>query len=98
LTKASHERRLARQARALTRTQVAIVDLIADGQTDKEIAHSVGISYRTVRTHLERLYGLNGVHCRAALVALVAQRHDLPKLDETPAAPRPSGNHSPLRY
>jgi DNA-binding CsgD family transcriptional regulator len=61
----------------LTRTQVAIVDLIAEGRTDKEIAYSVGISYRTVRTHLERLYDLNGVHCRAALTALVAQRREL---------------------
>lgn len=74
LSKASDERRSTRRVHALTRTQVAIVDLIAEGRTDKEIAHSVGMSYRTVRTHLERLYDLNAVHCRAALVAVVAQR------------------------
>jgi DNA-binding CsgD family transcriptional regulator len=74
LTEASDERRPTRRVHAFTRTQVAIVDLIGAGQTDKEIAHSVGMSYRTVRTHLERLYELNDVHCRAALVALVAQR------------------------
>ena len=58
----------------LTRTQVAIIELIADGWIDKEIAHTLGMSYRTVRTHLERLYELNGVHCRAALVALLERR------------------------
>jgi DNA-binding CsgD family transcriptional regulator len=74
LREASDERRSTRRIHALTRTQVAIIDLIAEGQTDKEIAYAIGMSYRTVRTHLERLYDLNGVHCRAALVALVAQR------------------------
>lgn len=94
MTKASDERRSIRRARALTRTQVAIVDLIAEGHTDKEIAHSVGMSYRTVRTHLERLYDLNGVHCRAALVALVALRRDLSEHDKTPDAPRNSLDQS----
>lgn len=69
----SYEPKPARQVHALTETQAAIVELIAEGWTDKEIAHSVGISYRTVRTHLERLYELNDVHCRAALVALVVK-------------------------
>jgi DNA-binding CsgD family transcriptional regulator len=54
----------------LTTRQSAIIDLIAAGRTDKEIALGLGISYRTVRTHLERLYDLNDLHCRAALVAL----------------------------
>lgn len=74
MTNASDECSSTRRARAFTRTQLAIVDSIAAGQTDKEIAYKVGISYRTVRTHLERLYDLNSVHCRAALVALVAHR------------------------
>jgi hypothetical protein len=42
------------------------------------------MSYRTVRTHLERLYDLNGVRCRAALVALVALRRDLTEQREEP--------------
>lgn len=70
----STQRRPVRRVDALTKTQVAIVDLIAEGRTDKEIACRTGMSYRTVRTHLERLYNLNDVHCRAALVALVAER------------------------
>jgi DNA-binding NarL/FixJ family response regulator len=74
------ESRPIHQGRGLTTTQVAIIDLIAEGRTDKEIAYAIGMAYRTVRTHLERLYNLNGVHCRAALVAVHAQRHQLPKM------------------
>jgi DNA-binding CsgD family transcriptional regulator len=77
LTEISDERRQPPQVARLTRTQVAIIDLIAQGRTDKEIAHEAGMSYRTVRTHLERLYELNAVHCRAALVALVVLRRQL---------------------
>jgi DNA-binding CsgD family transcriptional regulator len=61
-----------RRNRGLTHTQLAIIEQIAAGRTDKEIAATLGISYRTVRTHLERLYEVNDVHCRAALVAVVA--------------------------
>jgi len=84
LTQASGERRQTRRVDTLTRKQVAIIDLIADGRTDKEIAYRVGMSYRTVRTHLERLYDLNGVHCRAALVALIAERHQLSDHRQSP--------------
>lgn len=77
MAEASHERRPARRVVAFTKRQLAIIDLIAEGWTDKQIAYSVGMAYRTVRTHLERLYELNGVHCRAALVASVVQTRQL---------------------
>jgi DNA-binding NarL/FixJ family response regulator len=65
-------RRLVRSAaHPLTAIQLRIIELIASGQTDKEIAARTGASYRTIRTHLERLYLLHGVHCRAELVARV---------------------------
>ena len=47
-----------------------IVDLISHGLTDKEIAFELGLSVRTVRTHLERLYRKRRLHCRAEAVAL----------------------------
>lgn len=97
MTEASDERRPRRRVEALTRKQVAIIDLIAEGRTDKEIAYGVGMSYRTVRTHLERLYGLNGVHCRAALVALVAQTRQLSEHHQEPLRSRPAVHRSPLR-
>lgn len=56
----------------LTPMQRRIVQLAAMGLADKEIAGSVGIAYRTVRTHLERLYDRHQVHSKAALVGLLA--------------------------
>lgn len=50
-----------------------IVDLISRGRTDKAIAVELGMSVRTVRTHLERLYRKRCLHCRAEAVALWLQ-------------------------
>jgi len=47
-----------------------IVALIALGFEDKQIAAKLGISPRTVRTHLERLFDDLQIHSRAAAVAL----------------------------
>jgi DNA-binding CsgD family transcriptional regulator len=65
---------LARQA-ARGRVEFAprqrqILALVADGLADKEIAARLGVSARTVRTHLERLYQRYGLHSRSAAVAL----------------------------
>ena len=50
--------------------EAEIVELIALGFEDKQIAVQLGISRRTVRTHLERLFSDLEVHSRAAAVAL----------------------------
>ena len=52
-----------------------IVALIALGFEDKQIAAMLGISRRTVRTHLERLYLDLQIHSRAAAVALWMTDH-----------------------
>ena len=49
----------------MSRRQEEILNLIADGFTDKEIALRLGMRQRTVRTHLERLYARHGLHNRA---------------------------------
>jgi DNA-binding CsgD family transcriptional regulator len=54
----------------LTPRQRQILRLAAQGLSDKEIAARLGISYRTVRTHFERLYHTYGLRGRAAAVAL----------------------------
>jgi DNA-binding CsgD family transcriptional regulator len=45
-----------------------ILRLIASGQTDKQIAHTLGISRKTVGTHLARLYVRGGHHSRTEAV------------------------------
>ncbi len=49
--------------------QSEILSLIADGYSDKQIARRLGMSARTVDSHLQRLYQRYGVHSRAAMVA-----------------------------
>jgi DNA-binding NarL/FixJ family response regulator len=53
----------------LSRRQSEIIALIADGYCDKQIARHLGMSERTVQSHLQRLYLRHGVHSRAAIVA-----------------------------
>ena len=46
---------------------------VARGSTNVEIAQALGITRRTVATHLERIYEHLGIHSRAALATLVGQ-------------------------
>jgi DNA-binding NarL/FixJ family response regulator len=53
----------------LSARQREILMLVAEGYSDKGIALRLGVSDRTVESHLQRLYQRHGVHTRAALVA-----------------------------
>ena len=44
-----------------SRRQAQILELVAKGQSDKEIAGQLEVSLPTVRTHLHRFYKDNGV-------------------------------------
>ena len=49
--------------------EAEIMALIERGLSDKQIALHLGISYRTIRTHLERLFRDHGLHNRASALA-----------------------------
>ncbi|HZD00088.1 MAG TPA: helix-turn-helix transcriptional regulator [Actinomycetes bacterium] len=49
--------------------QSEILSLIAEGYSDKQIARRLGMSVRTIDSHLQRLYQRYDVHSRAAMVA-----------------------------
>ena len=57
----------------VTPRQSEILDLIAAGLCDKEIAERLGLSYGTVRTQLARFFAANGVRGRASAAALWVQ-------------------------
>ncbi len=57
-----------------TARQVQILELAAQGQSDKEIATALGISVHTVRSHLQRLYRTHGLTNRAEAVAAWASQ------------------------
>ena len=53
----------------LTTRELEVLELLSQGHLYKEIADKLQISYRTVSTHLEHIYGKLHVHSRAQAVA-----------------------------
>jgi DNA-binding CsgD family transcriptional regulator len=77
LSKAETDGAMALGIRAprFTHRQTEILELVAQGFADKAIARRLGISHKTVETHLRRIFLYNGVNCRAAAVVIwLAQR------------------------
>ncbi len=58
----------------LTPREREILDLVAEGRTNAEIAERLWVSPVTVRKHLENVYAKLGVHTRTAAAALIAGR------------------------
>jgi len=56
--------------RRFTERQCQILRLLAADKLDKEIAAELGLSYRTIRSHVERMFRMCAVHGRAGLVAV----------------------------
>jgi len=56
-------------APALTARERAILELVAQGQSNKEIGRTLGISPETVKTHLEHVFGKLAVERRAQAIA-----------------------------
>lgn len=54
----------------LTRREIAVLELVAEGRTNEAIAASLELSPLTVKKHLERMSTKLGARSRAALVAL----------------------------
>jgi len=58
----------------LSRREREIVSLIADGQTNKEIADRLCISVKTVETHRYKIMTKLNVHNAAALITVALER------------------------
>jgi DNA-binding NarL/FixJ family response regulator len=56
-------------AEGLSARELEVLELLSRGYLYKEIAEKLQISYRTVSTHLEHIYGKLHVHSRAQAVA-----------------------------
>ena len=72
---------MAEQSGSRTRTlhvtprQAEILQLVASGLSDKQIASRLGVSPRTIQSHLDRLYLEHGFHKRTAAVAAWLRDH-----------------------
>lgn len=62
----------------LTDRELEVLLAVARGERNKEIAHSLGITERTVKAHLTSIYNKFGVDSRAAAIAVAAQQGLLP--------------------
>jgi DNA-binding NarL/FixJ family response regulator len=58
----------------LTPRELSTLRLIADGRSNKEIANELGISERTVKTHLGHLFAKLGVTSRTEAVKIAMRR------------------------
>jgi DNA-binding NarL/FixJ family response regulator len=63
-------------AQRLTRRELQVLELLVDGHTKNGVAQRLGISQKTVNTHVEHIYAKLGVSSRARVVA-EAYRHEL---------------------
>jgi DNA-binding NarL/FixJ family response regulator len=57
------------RGRQLTRRELEVLNLLVEGRRQEEIAAQLGISQKTVATHIQNLLGKFGVHSRAELIA-----------------------------
>lgn len=60
----------------LTEREVEVIGLLAHGNTNRQIAETLGVSVKTVGAHIEHIYIKAGVRSRAA-ATLFAMQHDL---------------------
>ena len=67
-------RRTTGAAQTLTSREVEILELLARGLANKELARRLLVSEATVKSHLAHVYGKLGVDSRAAAVAVAIQR------------------------
>ena len=58
----------------LTERELEILQALARGERNKEIAYALGITERTVKAHLQSIYQKFNVNSRAAAVAVGAQK------------------------
>ncbi|HLF09064.1 MAG TPA: helix-turn-helix transcriptional regulator [Dehalococcoidia bacterium] len=64
------------QEQGITPRQEQVLDLLVDGASDKQIGRALGISARTVETHVRTLRLKTGTPNRAALAAWWAVRRE----------------------
>jgi DNA-binding NarL/FixJ family response regulator len=61
----------ATQAAELTSREREVLEFVAQGLSDGQIARRLGVASATVSKHLQRIYRRHGVANRAAAIALI---------------------------
>lgn len=63
-----------RQLGNLTEREAEVLRLLAQGQSNPQIAEALVISRKTVEHHLEHIYNKIGVTCRTSVVVYAVQQ------------------------
>ena len=71
------ERRPIQGWAALTDSELAVVRLVADGLTNREVAERLYVSPHTVSGHLRHAFDKLGINSRVALTRIAAQHPEL---------------------
>ena len=74
---------------SLSPRQAQILDLAATGLSDKEIAHRLHVTHRTVRTHFENLFRDHGIRNRSQAIAVWSGRRTAGRLRPADECPYP---------
>ena len=69
-----HRPKLELEDLPLSARQLQVSQLVADGLTNAEVAGRLGISPRTVTSHLDHIYGRLNISSRAALTRWIVER------------------------
>jgi DNA-binding NarL/FixJ family response regulator len=81
----------------ITAREREILELVAGGETDQDIAEQLTISVRTVHSHLDRIRDKTGSRRRADLTRLAIEHGIIPRSPENGRAPTPRGRETPPR-
>jgi len=85
------------QGEALSERELEILQLVATGATNRQVAHELGISANTVKVHLRNVFTKLGVESRteATMVAVRENWIAVPGTAEVPASPATEGESLP---
>jgi len=61
------------ETESLTERELEVLQLVATGASNRQVAQELFISVRTVQTHLSRIYTKLGVHSRIAAALIAVQ-------------------------
>jgi DNA-binding NarL/FixJ family response regulator len=77
----SEVQRLTPVLKSLSSRELDVVNLVADGLSNKEVARRLGLTEGTVKLHLHSIYEKTGVHNRTTLAALALRLQPTDVLD-----------------
>jgi DNA-binding NarL/FixJ family response regulator len=74
LRRVAHDARSSASRRSLTQRELQILEALADGLSNKTIAHQLSLSEETIKSHLRSMYEKLGAADRAHAVSIALRQ------------------------